>query len=218
MKTRSRRQGGFTYLGMIILVTVLGLVGAATLKIDALLRRAAAEEELLAVGAAFADALTSYAAATPQGQPTQPATLQDLLKDSRSPAIRRHLRKVFVDPMTGSTDWGIVWLGDHKGVLAVYSKSTVQPLKIANFDARLAGFEGRQHISDWHFTASGPAPVVAPAAAGAQPVTTPSLFPPAVAAVAPPPPPPPPPEAPPEEPKAEDEEPPPPPPGQVRRE
>ena len=162
---RRRRQGGFTYLGMIILVTVIGLVGAATLKIDALLRRAAAEEELLYVGSAFADALTSYAAATPQGQPTQPPTLQDLLKDSRSPAVRRHLRKIFIDPMTGSTDWGIVWLGDQKGVLAVYSKSNAQPLKIANFDAKLVGFEGRQHISDWRFVASGPAPSV-PAAAG----------------------------------------------------
>lgn len=162
---KRQRQGGFTYLGMIILVTVIGLVGAATLKIDALLRRAAAEEELLYVGSAFADALTSYAAATPQGQPTQPPTLQDLLKDKRSPAVRRHLRKIFIDPMTGSTDWGIVWLGDHQGVLAVYSKSNAQPLKIANFDPKLVGFDGRQHISDWRFVASGPVPSV-PAAAG----------------------------------------------------
>ncbi|WP_426111111.1 type II secretion system protein [Massilia sp. PWRC2] len=178
---QGRGQGGFTYLGMIILVTVLGLVGAATLKIDALLRRAAAEEELLAVGTAFADALTSYAAATPAGQPTQPPTLLDLLRDSRSPAIRRHLRKVFIDPMTGTTDWGIVWLGDHQGVLAVYSKSSVQPLKIANFDARLAGFDGRQHMYDWRFVASVPAPLL-PAAVpapgpGAAPIPAlPSLF------------------------------------------
>lgn len=213
----TRRQGGFTYLGMIILVTVLGLVGAATLKIDALLRRAAAEEELLFVGAAFADALTSYAAATPQGQPTQPPTLQDLLKDTRTPAVRRHLRKIFVDPITGSTDWGIIWLGDQKGVLAVYSKSPLQPLKIANFDPRLVGFESRQHISDWRFVANAPGPnvpaVAAPAPASATP---PSLFPaaPGTAPVAlepaPPPPevappPPPPPEAPVDEPKPEEE-------------
>ncbi len=173
---KGQRQGGFTYLGMIILVTVIGLVGAATLKIDALLRRAAAEEELLFVGSAFADALTSYAAATPQGQPTQPATLQDLLKDNRSPAVRRHLRKIFVDPMTGTTDWGIVWLGDQKGIVAVYSKSNAQPLKIANFDPKLVGFESRQHISDWRFVASGPGPSV-PVAASAAPGKAGSLFP-----------------------------------------
>jgi type II secretory pathway pseudopilin PulG len=63
-----RRQHGFTYLGLIVLVTVIGLVGAATIKIESLLQRAAAEEELLAVGAAFSAALESYAAATPPGQ------------------------------------------------------------------------------------------------------------------------------------------------------
>ena len=43
------RQEGFTYLGLIVLVTVVGLVGAATLKIESLMRRAEAEEELLEI-------------------------------------------------------------------------------------------------------------------------------------------------------------------------
>lgn len=167
-----RRQLGFTYLGLIILVTVLGMVGAATLKIDALLRRAAAEQELLFVGAAFADALTSYAAATPQGMPTQPPNLQALLKDDRSPALRRHLRKVFIDPMTGSTDWGIVWLGEHQGILAVYSKSPARPLKVANFDSRFRGFDGSLHISDWRFVANAPRPAVPPPAAATASATS----------------------------------------------
>lgn len=158
---RARRDGGFTYLGLVILVTVIGLVGAATLKIDALLRRAAAEEELLAIGAAFGEALRTYAEATPKGQPAQPPSLKELLKDPRFPGVRRHLRKIFVDPMTGKAEWGIVWAnpGDRRGVLAVYSLSTVKPLKIANFDARFAGFENKQHISDWKFAATGQAVV-----------------------------------------------------------
>jgi type II secretory pathway pseudopilin PulG len=182
MRTGKRRQRGFTYLGLVILVTVLGLVGAATLKIDALLRRADKEAELLFVGAAFADALTSYAAATPPGQPTQPPSLKELLRDPRSPAVRRHLRKIYIDPMTGSTDWGIVWMADGKGVLGVYSKSPMQPLKIANFDPKLVGFEGRQHIYEWHFVGTGPQPSVPaggpqtpPPAPVAQPVAPPPV-------------------------------------------
>ena len=109
---RSRSTaGGFTYVGLLVLVTVIGLVGAAALKVDALMRRAAAERELLETGAAFADALRSYADATPRGQPTQPPSLQDLLRDPRYPGVRRHLRKIFVDPMTGKAEWGIVYLG-----------------------------------------------------------------------------------------------------------
>ena len=104
---------GFTYLGLLILLAVLGLVGAAGLKMGTLMQRAAAEEELLEIGAQFQDALRSYAAATPPGQKTQPATLHDLLRDPRFPSPRRHLRKIFVDPVTGSAEWGIIYLGDQ---------------------------------------------------------------------------------------------------------
>ena len=153
-------QGGFTYLGLIILVSVIGLVGAATLKVNALLARAAAEEQLLDIGAAFSAALESYAAATPQGQLPQPPSLQALLKDPRTPGLRRHLRKIFVDPVGGSAEWGIVYLADKVGVVAVYSLSQRQPLKIGNFDARFQGFDNKAHIADWKFAAATLAPAL----------------------------------------------------------
>jgi type II secretory pathway pseudopilin PulG len=175
-----RSNAGFTYVGLIVLVTIIGLVGAATLKVDALLRRAAAEQELLETGAAFSAALKSYADATPRGQPTYPPSLQELLKDPRFPGIRRHLRKIFPDPVTGRAEWGIVYAAGQSGVLAVYSLSQAQPLKLANFDARFQNFENREHISDWKFGATGQAlsvpgqllagvPPAVPAAAPASP-------------------------------------------------
>lgn len=150
-----RPASGFTYLGMLILLAVLGLVGAAGLKMGTLLQRAAAEEELLEIGAQFSEALRSYAAATPQGQPQQPPSLQDLLKDPRFPNPRRHLRKIFVDPVTGKAEWGILYVGDKVGVLGVYSLSTARPLKVANFDIRFLGLENRERISDWKFLMAG---------------------------------------------------------------
>ncbi|MCC2962449.1 type II secretion system protein [Massilia sp. IC2-278] len=151
----SSNEAGFTYVGMVFFVAMLGLVGAATLKVDTLLRRAAAEQDLLEIGAEFSEALRSYAAATPRGYPTAPPTLQDLLKDPRFPGTRRHLRKIFVDPVTGKDEWGIVYQGDKVGVLAVYSLSQAQPLKLANFDARFLNFENKEHLSEWKFTATG---------------------------------------------------------------
>jgi len=181
---RRGRQAGFTYLGLIIFVTIIGLVGAATLKIGALLQRAAAEEELLDIGAAFSAALDSYAAATPQGASPYPPSLKELLKDPRVPGVRRHLRKIFVDPLTGKAEWGVVYLGDGTtGVVAVHSLSTARPLKVANFDSRFAGLDNADTISAWRFKARDPAlgqgpgqsqprPVApaAPAAPTAQPV------------------------------------------------
>lgn len=164
-------QGGFTYLSVIVLVAIIGLVTATTLKVGSVLQRSRAEQELLIIGAAFSDALQSYASATPSGQPPQPASLKDLLKDPRFPGIRRHLRKLFVDPMTGKAEWGLVRLGDADGkndgkggVVAVYSLSDARPVKIGNFPVRFQAFEGKAHISEWKFTLTGKPAMVVPVA------------------------------------------------------
>lgn len=159
---RRSRSGGFTYLSLIILLAIIGLVTASALKLGAVIQRSRAELELLDIGAAFSDALKSYADATPAGQPPQPPSLKELLKDPRFPGTRRHLRKLFVDPMTGKAEWGIVYLGDKVGVLAVYSLSADKPVKIGNFPARYSGFEGKNHLSDWKFAMAqaGPEPTL----------------------------------------------------------
>lgn len=175
---RARDQRGFTYLGLIILVAIIGLVGAATLKIGSLLQRAAAEEELLEIGAAFSAALDSYAAATPRGASPYPPSLAELLKDPRSPAVQRHLRKIYVDPLTGKAEWGIVYLGGGEtGVLAVHSLSDARPLKIANFDSRFKGLDNKDKVSEWRFSAGerNLAPVVASTQSGAPGAQPPAL-------------------------------------------
>jgi hypothetical protein len=65
------------------------------------------------------------------------------------------LRKIFVDPMTGKAEWGVIWLGDKIGVLGVYSLSNARPLKVANFDIRFLNMENREKISDWKFLMAG---------------------------------------------------------------
>ncbi|MDN2712025.1 type II secretion system protein [Janthinobacterium sp. SUN118] len=184
------RQHGFTYLSLIIVVAILGLVGAAGLKMGSLLQRQAAEQELLDIGAQFSDALLSYAAATPAGQPQQPPSLAALLRDPRVPHMRRHLRKLFVDPITGRATWGLLYQPGSNGIIGVHSLSQAAPLKVGNFEARFAGFEGKAHLSEWHFMVSGQAPLppaqpmnmppgtIAPGgAADAQPVApAPPLF------------------------------------------
>lgn len=170
-----RRGRGFTYVSLIILVAIIGLVAAATLKLGATVQRSRAEQELLWIGAAFSDALQSYADATPAGQLPQPASLKDLLRDPRFPTPRRHLRKLYVDPITGSDAWGIVYLNDRSGVLAVYSLSNARPVKVGNFPQRFQALAGKQKLSEWRFGASGPAssmgPGGAPAPQAPQPAT-----------------------------------------------
>jgi type II secretory pathway pseudopilin PulG len=183
------RQGGFTYLSLIILVAIIGMATAATLKMGSVIQRSRAEQQLLDIGAAYSDALQSYADATPAGMPTQPPSLQELLRDPRFPGVRRHLRRIYVDPMTGSAEWGIVYLNNKAGVLAIYSLSNAKPVKIGNFPPRFATLAGKQKISEWRFGAASK-----PVSAG---VATPPAPPDPVAAE------PQPSESPPEEPKQE---------------
>ncbi|WMJ70181.1 type II secretion system protein [Stenotrophomonas sp. 24(2023)] len=146
-------QDGFTYIGVLVVITVLGLVATSGIQLSALAQRRSAEQALLDIGADFSDALQRYAADTPPGQPTQPPNLDALLRDPRSPAPRRYLRRIYADPFTGSTDWGITYASGTTGVLEIYSRSSGRTLKRGHFEPRFASFEGTSRLSAWRFSA-----------------------------------------------------------------
>jgi type II secretory pathway pseudopilin PulG len=139
----------------VILVAVIGLVGAMALRLGTTMQRVAAEQALLDIGIEYSNALASYAAATPSGQPNYPPSFAELLKDPRFPQLRRHLRRIYVDPMTGKAEWGLVKATENGGILAIYSLSKAAPIKIGNFPPRFAAFDGKASLSDWKFSGEG---------------------------------------------------------------
>lgn len=147
------RSGGFTYLGLLILIAIIGVASAATVQVGSILQRRAAEEELLSIGAAFRNALISYASATPAGQQPGPSTLQDLLKDPRYANPRRHLRTLYADPITGKQEWGTIMYFDGKGIAGIYSLSDAKPIKIGNFESPDQAFVGKSSYREWKFMA-----------------------------------------------------------------
>jgi type II secretory pathway pseudopilin PulG len=146
-----RHNGGFTYVGILILVAIIGIASAATIQVGAVVQRRAAEQELLEIGMEFRAALVSYANATPPGQLRAPRTLQELLKDPRSPNLRRHLRKLYADPITGKEEWGFVHSPDGVGIIGLHSMSEATPIKIGDFDGAFKDFEGKTSYRDWKF-------------------------------------------------------------------
>jgi type II secretory pathway pseudopilin PulG len=146
------RQGGFTYLGLLFAIAFLGLLTASAGEVWHVASQRDREEELLFVGQQFSNALASYRAATPVEPKQFPRRLEDLLEDRRGPTMRRHLRKIFVDPMTGGTEWGLVKVGD--GITGVYSLAEGRPLKRANFSSEGASFSNANSYRDWRFLAT----------------------------------------------------------------
>ena len=143
-------QTGFTYLSLLFFLFVIALSSVIAVQTTSLLTRRSAEQELLALGREFSAAFRSYYQSTPAGQRRYPTTLQDLLKDPRLPGIRRHLRRLYPDPLTGKETWGII-AAPEGGIMGVYSLATDVPIKIGNFDADQTEFAETATYSAWRF-------------------------------------------------------------------
>jgi type II secretory pathway pseudopilin PulG len=132
MAIGSRAQAGFTYIGLLIAVVFFGLGSVGAARLLAATERAEREAELLFIGHQFRQAICSYLQSGPSAG-KYPASISDLLQDPRQPTTKRHLRRLFVDPITGTTDWGLV-NAPEGGIMGVYSLSDREPQKRANFD------------------------------------------------------------------------------------
>jgi type II secretory pathway pseudopilin PulG len=101
-KMRSR---GFTYIWLLIAVAITsaGLAATSTLYSASVAR--SKQIELQWVLQQYQIALKNYAAATPIGQAAQPIELYELIDDKRYVTIRRHIRELYSNPVTGQNDW-----------------------------------------------------------------------------------------------------------------
>jgi len=157
-------EGGFTYLTILFVIAFMGLVLALTGEIWHTAALRDKEAQLLYVGSQYRRAIERYYLSGPR---QYPRTLEDLLKDPRKPNVERYLRRIYFDPVTGSTEWGVVKAPDG-GIRGVYSQSEDKPIKTAGFDLRNKAFEGAEKYSDWKFVYD-PAAQQAPVTGAPQP-------------------------------------------------
>jgi type II secretory pathway pseudopilin PulG len=159
-------ERGFSYLVLLFAVAIAaaGMAGTGIVWHTALQREK--EAELLFIGNQFREAITSYYLRMLARQ--YPLSLEDLIKDPRFPDTVRHLRKLYRDPITGTTDWGLI-AAPGGGIMGIYSKSELAPLKRADFDAQNLELEDRARLlgdklayKDWHFVATLAPPARAP--------------------------------------------------------
>lgn len=144
------RQRGFTYLAVLFMIALMGvmLVSIATMWHTA--RQREKERDLLFIGSQFRQAIGSYYEKTPGALKKYPSSLEELLKDSRFVTVQRYLRRVYRDPMTGNSEWGLV-KAPQGGIMGVHSLSQDTPLKTGNFRAPDKGFEEKKKYSEWVF-------------------------------------------------------------------
>lgn len=152
---------GYTYVIVLLWVALVGIGLAVTGQVWHTTAQREREEELLFIGEEFRRALTSYYETSP-GVKRFPPSLAVLVRDERQGIVRRHLRRVYADPMTGQAEWGLVRQPDG-GIVAVHSLAKGKPLRSGNFTGAQEAFSGKQRYSDWVFRVES---FVAPPAPG----------------------------------------------------
>ena len=136
-RTRAAARG-FTYLLLLVLVAVLAVAAAGSVAVGTAVTRRHAEEALLVAGDELRAALLSYRG-TARGAGAAPQQLTELLRDPRVPGVRRHLRRIPHDPLTGRAEWGEVRDGANR-IVGVYSRSDGAPVKTGRFPPAYASF------------------------------------------------------------------------------
>lgn len=140
---------GFSYLWVLLSVAFLGVSLVLAAEVHTTATRRSQEAELLAIGHQFREALRRFHERQVNGGKQYPSTLDELLQDPRGAGLTRHLRQVFVDPMTGKPEWGLVRVAGR--IVGVHSLSEGQPLKQAGFDDEDIGFQQAKRYRDWVF-------------------------------------------------------------------
>ena len=167
-----RTDKGFIYIWALFSVAIFGIALAGAGQIWQTKSQREKERELLFVGEQFKKAIMSYYNDASSGLKQYPESLQDLLLDSRSSTPKRHLRKIFLDPMTNSYEWGLVkefdselaekesdseqvgkstFISKDPKIIGVYSRSKKVPIKIQNFSEEFSDFSKADSYQDWRF-------------------------------------------------------------------
>ena len=158
----AQAQRGFTYFATIITVLMIGIALAVVGTVTRTEVRRQRELQLLFVGHEFRRALAHYY--TLNGG-RFPQTLAELVTDEHAVQATHHLRRLYLDPMTGTVEWGVLRLPSG-GIYGIYSASTAVPLKQKGFEYMDFGFDAAPCYRAWRFTylPRGPRTLIDPGA------------------------------------------------------
>ncbi len=144
----ARGDLGFTYIGLLALLALIGLLLAAAGDVASTTERRDREAQLLWVGHEYRAAIGRYWIKYRR----YPLALEDLLgTGTDAPLPARFIRRLYPDPMTNGASW-VLLPAPSGGIMGVASSSTRTPLKTRNFDDVDTGFVDATSYGDWQFT------------------------------------------------------------------
>jgi hypothetical protein len=148
-----QRQFGLTYLWMLFLVFLLGLGLGKSLEVYSTMIQREKEADLLYVGGLYREAIKQFYLSSPGNVRRYPERLEDLLRDPRRLGMRRYLRQLYLDPITGK-EFEVIQ-APQGGVWGVRSRSAKKPSKTAEFEMPLTVIDQVDGYQAWGFIFDG---------------------------------------------------------------
>jgi len=142
-------QAGFSYMGILMLIAIAGIGMAGAGMVWHIQIQRIKEQQLLFNGTAIRQAIKSYYASNPSAVGEYPANLDALLLDERQPNIKRHLRRLYRDPMANNEAWTLIMQNNR--IIGVHSQSKLKPIKVSGFPLIYESFRAAKTYEDWKF-------------------------------------------------------------------
>ena len=143
------RQAGFTYMGVLMLIAIAGIGMAGVGLVWHQNAQRENEKELLFIGEEYRKAIGSYYESSPATAKQFPQSLDELLLDKRFPNTKRHIRKLYADPIARNTQWGLI--KQQTQITGVYSVSKLAPIKKFGFANQYETFSTAAEYNEWKF-------------------------------------------------------------------
>lgn len=146
-------SAGLVLLALLVFIALSSFTALVVAETWALTRQREREAELLFVGEQYRRALESYWRMSPGPMKTLPVSIEQLLVDDRFPQPVMHLRRAYIDPITGES---LQLVKSGNVIVGVQSGSQDTPVKVANFPERYAQFESATSYRQWRFIFTPP--------------------------------------------------------------
>ena len=137
-------------MGMLLLLLASSLAATHSLQRWQTRMQREQEQELIHIGLAYRDAIGRYYQQTPGIVKRYPPNLEALCLDTRFPQPRKHLRRLYRDPITQREGWGIVE-APSGGIMGIYSLSDKPPFKSQGYLGELQHLNDKKFYGEWYF-------------------------------------------------------------------
>lgn len=123
-----KRQLGFAYMALLVVIAASLLALNAAMPDIYQQAKREREAQLLFIGQQYSHAIRLFYENPHVVIKRYPESLDELLVDDRTPRPMHHLRKLYKDPITGSSEWGLV-KNEERQIMGVFSLSEGKPLR-----------------------------------------------------------------------------------------